>query len=116
MRTVKAHIRVEVHALGEGLIVTLIGQLTQTNQPRLIDSVTPSLTPNITHVLIDVRELDWLDSYGVGQLVLFGKAMESQDRKVALVNPYGAVKLILTNLCIGEIIPIFHAYPSDFNW
>jgi len=58
--------------------------------------------------LVDMSQVEFIGSLGVGLLVSNAKALRSHGTTLVLVNPSGPVDKVLRSTGIDQIIPIVH--------
>jgi len=57
-------------------------------------------------LIIEMSEVDFIDSHGLGVLIFTWKEMESQKREFALKNPSHFVKEILISTNLEKVLPL----------
>lgn len=64
--------------------------------------------PDLTHIVIDLAQVDYVDSAGLGMLLLFKEKAELRERKIILRNPTPAVHQVLKKVHFGRFFEIQH--------
>jgi len=67
-----------------------------------------SLTEGGGRVIVDMSEVDYLASMGIGSLLLAARAAEQTGGRLVLVSPRPAVADVLKKAKINDIIPILN--------
>jgi len=57
-------------------------------------------------VAIDLNEVKYIDSHGLGVFVYFWKMMEKNDRELVFVKPQGLIKTIFEGTNLSQILKI----------
>lgn len=65
------------------------------------------LEEDLPSVLIDMTEIDHVDSTGLGELVGYLQRFTEQGRRLALLNPHRRVLKLLELTRLDEVFPIF---------
>ena len=66
-------------------------------------------------VVVDLSELEFMASVGVGILVKSYKALKLRGGNMALLKPQKVVELILEKTQVNTLIPIFHDLQEACN-
>ncbi len=91
--TVVLHLRQHLAFADRRRFIDLIPQLTE-GRPRAI--------------VVDLRELRFLDSAGIGMLLSLREAAEQQGTALSLRNPAGGVRILLKLSRFETMLPIEH--------
>jgi stage II sporulation protein AA (anti-sigma F factor antagonist) len=59
-------------------------------------------------IVLDLRQLRYVDSSGVNALFEFHQEFASSGRRMALVGPTPSIRRILSVLQLDRLMPIFH--------
>lgn len=93
----------DIGETASGCALTLSGRLTfRENEDfrRIIDGLPGKVGKTLS---VDVSHLEFIDSAGLGMLLLLGEAVEG---RVTLSGPQGQVKRLLTASRFNTLIPI----------
>jgi anti-sigma B factor antagonist len=71
--------------------LTVSGELDIANRPELEDEVDAMLAQGARHVVIDIGELSFIDSSGLGLLVALSERAEADGWTLGLTRPRGQV-------------------------
>ena len=83
----RAHLRLSV-ARGEAeTIVVLAGELDMSTVGQLSDAVTEELEHQPNQIVIDIADLTFCDSLGLGTLVVLSRVAQAQRTRLTLRNP-----------------------------
>lgn len=94
----------EMYRDGGELFVALKGRIVLEDLSGLKQSVLPNITPNTTHVYVDLVNVDYVDSAGLGLLIGFKMTSKSQGAGISLMDPNKNVQDVLA---ISRIDGIF---------
>ena len=67
------------------------------------------------HLVINLQSLSYIDSAGLGFLVLAYVQFTGLQRRMSWVQPRGHVKTLLDNLDISSLVPIYHSEQEAFE-
>ena len=86
--------KLAVHRVDGATVIMLAGDLDLTNAPRLA-RVVKELTDEPGPVVLDLRDVEFVDSSGVSALLEVERLIEDKHRRLALWRPAGAVTRLL---------------------
>ena len=91
---------------GDSLVIRLIGKLSFENAPRFVTTLRPEPAARL---ILDMSELSFLDSTGVGALaaLLVSRRNQGKTLDLAALTVQGAAVLQVTGL-----LKLFQVYPS----
>ena len=101
------HFRVEVRSEGPDSVLTLFGELDLASSPALeeeLDRVAGS-----ARVVIDLRELEFIDSTGLSVLVKAHQRAGEEGREFGLVKGAGQVERLLSLTGLAERLNVADA-------
>ncbi len=98
----------EFHArnLADAIEVRLTGRLEFTDHDRLRDIVALLDAPNLRRFVVDVSGLDFIDSAGLGMILILQEEAEQKNIKLVVRGPRNDVKRSIDLAKIGEIVSI----------
>ncbi|MDR1620708.1 MAG: STAS domain-containing protein [Clostridiales bacterium] len=78
----------------------LHGDLDAVQAPKLVASMSASIEQQPAHILLDCRQLDFVDSMGLGALVKLRKLLEGKGYTIKLINLKPRIQklFVITNL------------------
>lgn len=93
---------------GQTVEVAVTGQITQREIDPLRDPLVELLGPNAygREVRLDLREATYMDSSGVGWLLLCHKRMRQAGGRLVLVDPHPVVANVLRILKLDRVLSI----------
>ena len=93
---------------GNTLIVTDFTELTTNDGMRTREYIRQSLTDAHAILDVDLSQVKFLDSHGIGVLISLHKTMCQRGGKMRLLHPKPAVFQILQLLSLGEVFEIIN--------
>jgi anti-sigma B factor antagonist len=93
---VQSHFRLEVHSEGHATVVAVSGELDLASSPTLQEELDRVSASNSQLLIIDLRELDFMDSTGLSVLVRAHQRAEEQGRQLAMVKGPQQVQRLLS--------------------
>jgi anti-sigma B factor antagonist len=100
--TVQSHFRVEVHNEDRATLITVSGELDLASSPALQEELDRVSSSESQLVIIDLRELDFMDSTGLSVLVRAHQRAEEQGRRLAIVKGPQQVQRLLSLTGVAE--------------
>ncbi len=92
--------------LPDAIETHLTGRLEFTDHDRLRDIVALLDGPNLRRFVVDVSGLDFIDSAGLGMILILQEEAEQKNIKLVVRGPRGDVKRSIDLAKIGEIVTI----------
>lgn len=92
----QSHFRVEAHSQGEAQILAVSGELDLAAAGSLEEELERALTSGSGPIIIDLKDLDFIDSTGLSVLVRAHQRAEESGRQLGLVNPGAQVDRLLS--------------------
>ena len=102
----QSHFRLDVRTDGAATVIVLGGELDLASSPALEGELENVLQSNADTVILDLRELDFMDSTGLSVLVRAHQAAQEADRKLYLVRGPHQVQRLLTLTGLQERLPV----------
>jgi anti-anti-sigma factor len=104
-------IKIEERPVGDVTVLDLVGKLTlDRGAPHLRDKINSLISQNRTHIVLNLKNVPYIDSGGLGQLVAsFG----------SVVKAGGALKLLNVTsrnhdlLSITRLVTVFESFDSE---
>ena len=78
-------LKLETVTASEEIVIRCIGKLTYTSAEMLRSTLRP-LFPESKRVVLDLKDMTYLDSFGLGVLVGVYLSAKRQDRQLKLIN------------------------------
>jgi anti-anti-sigma factor len=97
--------KVDVHSKKVGFfIVSISGSLDSEHYLELEEKVLPIIEPATKVILLDLKELSYISSMGIGSLLKIKKAVEANQGKLMLANLQPQIK---------KVFDIIKALPAE---
>lgn len=97
---------INTEALPTHTRLVLEGEIDAGTSRTLDQAMNQLLTADGASVVIDVRDVNYISSAGIGIFIFFFGELKKLNRKLILLNPTPVVHEILTLLRLEEHIPI----------
>ena len=78
---------IQVESRGSRRIVRIKGKITFERCPLLQSSLDGALENRVSEIIIDFREVPFMDSSGVGEILRLYKLMRDRMGEIVLINP-----------------------------
>jgi anti-sigma B factor antagonist len=101
-RTVQSHFRLEVRNQGRATVIAVSGELDLASSPALQEELDRVAVSDSQMLIIDLRELDFMDSTGLSVLVRAHQRIEEQGRQLAMVKGPQQVQRLLSLTGVAE--------------
>ena len=101
-RTVQSHFRLEVRNQGRATVIAVSGELELASSPALQEELDRVAVSDSQMLIIDLRELDFMDSTGLSVLVRAHQRIEEQGRQLAMVKGPQQVQRLLSLTGVAE--------------
>ena len=92
----QSHFRLEVRNQGQATIIAVRGELDLASSPALQEELDRVALSDSQLLIIDLRELDFMDSTGLSVLVRAHQRAEEQGRQLAMVKGPQQVQRLLS--------------------
>ena len=87
-------------------VLAVKGEVDLYTSPQLKDKVTEIIEQGQSRIVIDLTDVGFMDSSGLGVLVTALKRARERDGTLALVAPEGSVHKVLTITGLDRVFPI----------
>jgi anti-anti-sigma factor len=104
----------EIEQHGTAHVVRLHGEMTG-NDPKFVEAVTNLLTAPGIRILIDLHDVPFLNSTGLGELVRIGAQTNIQEGSIILVNPSPFVAGVLQTTQLHRFFDIRPSLEDALN-
>jgi anti-anti-sigma factor len=105
-RTVQSHFRLEVRNEGRSTVIAVSGELDLASSPALQEELDRVAASDSQMLIIDLRELDFMDSTGLSVLVRAHQRIEEQGRRLAMVKGPQQVQRLLSLTGVAERLTV----------
>lgn len=98
----QSHFRLEVHDDRGTSVIALRGELDLASSGALEEELTRVLASGSGEIVIDLRELEFMDSMGLGALIGAHRRAQEANRPFSLVRGCGQVQRLLELTSVAE--------------
>jgi anti-sigma B factor antagonist len=109
---VQSHFRVEVQNQGPATVIAVSGELDLASSPALQEELDRAQASDARMLIIDLRELDFMDSTGLSVLVRAHQRAEEQGRQLAMVRGPQQVQRLLSLTGVADRLTLVDS-PED---
>ncbi len=96
----------KVRKAGEVYIIDVEGEMDLYNAYKLKELSISLLEKDISRFIINLQDVDYMDSSGIGALIFICSTMKKQNLKLALTNIHGSVKKVIELTKLTSYFPI----------
>lgn len=105
----QSHFRVEVRNDGRASVIAVSGELDLASSAALEDELVRVSASDVEQVIIDLRELEFMDSTGLSTLVKAHQRAEESGKRFALVRGPQQVQRLLSLTGVAERLELADA-------
>ena len=91
---------------GEVYIIDVNGEMDLYNSYKLKELVTKMLEKNVKSFIINLEQVDYIDSSGIGALIYICSTLKKMNLKLAISNVHGSVKKVIELAKLTGYFPI----------
>jgi anti-sigma B factor antagonist len=102
---VQSHFRVEVQSRDQATVISVAGELDLASSPALQEEL-ERVAADSRLLIIDLRELDFMDSTGLSVLVRAHQRAEEQGRRLAMVKGPQQVQRLLSLTGVADRLTV----------
>jgi anti-anti-sigma factor len=88
-------------------VLDLKGDLTYSNRAAFKTAVEQVKNSNCRHLIVNMEQVRFVDSSGLGLLVLVSQTFKLQQAQISLLKPQSYVREIMSLANIPKMIPIY---------
>jgi anti-sigma B factor antagonist len=114
-RTVQSHFRLQVRNEGRTTVIAVSGELDLASSPALQEELDRVAASESQMLIIDLRELDFMDSTGLSVLVRAHQRIEEQGRQLAMVKGPQQVQRLLSLTGVADRLTLVDAPEELLN-
>lgn len=92
--------------IGSTLHITMSGRLTFSDNASFQTITSMSQSGSVNRIDLHLEELEYIDSSGIGMLLVLKEKCDEIGASMALSRPQGQVAKILRVACIDRVIPV----------
>ena len=78
---------IQVESREDRRIIRISGKITFEHCPALVSQIDPALEEGVREVVIDFKDVPFMDSSGIGEVLRIFKLMRDRGGSVVLINP-----------------------------
>lgn len=105
----QSHFRVEVHSQGRSSVITVSGELDLASSMALEEELVRVTESDAAQVIVDLRELEFMDSTGLSTLVKAHQRAEEAGQRFALIRGPQQVQRLLTLTGVADRLELADA-------
>lgn len=98
---------ITTHANDETYVITLRGQFGHKAKSGLEVAILGAQEARAKHIILEFSEVSWIDSAGLGKLLLTYHHLNRKRVAISIVNPKPDVREILELVDIPRLVPIY---------
>ena len=87
---------IQVESRGDRRIVRIKGKITFEHCPALQSELDPVIEEGVREVVIDFKEVPFMDSSGIGEILRLFKLMRERSGSLILINPNQKLRNLFT--------------------
>ena len=91
---------------GEVYIIDVNGEMDLYNSYKLKELVMKMLEKNVKFFVINIEQVDYIDSSGIGALIQIGSTIKKMNLKLYISNVHGSVKKVIELTKLMGYFPI----------
>ena len=103
------HLRIAASTVNGVAVITLAGELDLASAPALADAIAGAASSGAELVIVDLRDVEFMDSSGIGVLVKAHQAATQSGRRFAVVKGSPQVDRILRLTGLHELMTLLDA-------
>ena len=88
-------------------VLALSGLLNQEEIPGLETFIQGAKELDCHHIILDLSDITWIDSFALDQLVRWHHQMKPQGLHFSIVNPSPSLRESLNQAHLSDLVPIF---------
>jgi anti-anti-sigma factor len=93
----------------QAVVLDLKGDLTYDNRGVFKDAVERVKTTHCRHLIINMEQVQFLDSSGLGLMALMSQNLKLSHMRLSVVNPQSYVREIMNLANIAKLVPIYNS-------
>lgn len=98
----------EVEHRASAAVVTLHGSCTMEVSRQLVEQLLDLATENVTHIVLDMADLDFIESTGLGGVVASYLRCRRRSGDLRLVAPQPPILAVLQLTRLTQLFPVFN--------
>jgi anti-sigma B factor antagonist len=102
----QSHFRVETRNETRGVVLAVAGELDLASAPALEDELDKALNGGTSQIVVDLRELEFIDSTGLSVLVKAHQRAQESEQQFGLVKGGAQVQRLLALTGLAERLTV----------
>ncbi len=102
--------RISQRRIHDAAVIDVADELTYGTRKALSNHMESARQQGCRHVILNMREVTFLDSAAIGLLALTAQQFKAANLRLSLAGPQGTVKQLLDLSNISKLIPV---YPTE---
>jgi anti-anti-sigma factor len=107
--------QIKERAVSQGIILDVVGDLTYANRAAFKAAVEKVKQAGCRHLIVNLEQVRFVDSAGLGLLVLVSQGFKLLQAQVSLLRPQSYVREIMSLANIPKMIPIYESEEDAFT-
>ena len=99
--------QIKERAVPHGIALDVVGDLTYANRAVFKAAVEKAKAAGCRHLMVNLEQVRFVDSAGLGLLVLVSQSFKLLQGQVSLLKPQSYVREIMSLANIPKMIPIY---------
>ena len=99
--------RINQRAYRSAMVLSLADEFSYATRKVFSSAIDQLKQANCSHVILDFKEVTFVDSAAIGLLALASQQFKAENRKLSMVSPTGTVKQILELANLHKMIPVY---------
>jgi anti-anti-sigma factor len=101
--------KIRERTMPQGMILDMEGDLTYANRTVFKAAVEKAAASHCKHLILNCEQVRFVDSAGLGLLVIAAQSLKRVQAKVSLLKPQVYVREIMSLANIPKMIPIYES-------
>lgn len=101
--------QIKERSVPKGMILDVVGDLTYANRSVFKAAVEKAKQAGCRHLIVNLEQVRFVDSAGLGLLVLVSQCFKLQQAQVSMLKPQSYVREIMSLANIPRMIPIYES-------
>ena len=99
----------KIRKINENYIIDVNGEMDLYNSYKLKELITKMLEKKVTKFIINLENVDYIDSSGIGALIYICSTIKKLSLKLAITNIHGSVKKVIELTKLMGYFPIVNS-------
>jgi anti-anti-sigma factor len=101
--------QIKERVVSNAIILDVVGDLTYANRTAFKSAVEKAKQAGCRHLIVNLEHVRFVDSAGLGLLVLVSQTFKLQQVQISLLKPQSYVREIMGLANIPKMIPIYES-------